>query len=213
MNHSGSDDPFRVLDIPYDATPSQVYEAWRETIKRFHPDAAPNASQEMHDRLTTETARVNAAYQQLRTDLAGARRRFDPSAPASASSGTSTSTVGGDYTSPAYVPARVPGGDIWRRPITWIALTVLLVGGLALLNAVGTPAPADNPQTSTSLEQPVGWYVGNCLVGTQVVVPVRCTHEHDSKIIAQVGAEEYCPSQTDATVFRNNVYFCVDTDA
>ena len=59
----------------------------------------------------------------------------------------------------------------------------------------------------------MGWYVGNCLVGTQVVVPVRCTHEHDSKIVAQVGAEEYCPAQSDATVFRNNVYFCVDTDA
>ena len=212
MTSSGSDDPFKVLDIPYDATPSQVYEAWRETIKRFHPDAAPNASQEMRERLTNETARVNAAYQQLRTDLAGARRRFDPSAPAPAAQ-SGTQSAGPTYVPPAYVPARIPGGDIWRRPITWIILTILLVTGLALLNSVGTPTPADNPQTSTSLEQPVGWYVGNCLVGTQVVVPVRCTHEHDSKIIAQVGAEEYCPSQTDATVFRNNVYFCVDTDA
>ena len=62
-------------------------------------------------------------------------------------------------------------------------------------------------------EAPVGWYVGNCLAGTQVVVPVRCTHEHDAKIVGQVGAEEYCPSVTDGTVFRNNVYFCIDTDA
>ena len=33
--------------------------------------------------------------------------------------------------------------------------------------------------------------MGNCLVGTQVVVPVRCTHEHDSKIVAQVGAKRH----------------------
>lgn len=209
MSNSGSDDPFRVLDIPYDATPSQVYEAWRETIKRFHPDAAPNASQAMRERLTVETARVNAAYQQLRTDLAGARRKHDPSA----TSAPTTPTIGMTYETPVYVPARIPGGDIWRRPITWIVLTILFVGGLALLNAVGTPAPADNPQSSTSLEAPVGWYVGNCLAGTQVVVPVRCTHEHDAKIVGQVGAEEYCPSVTDGTVFRNNVYFCIDTDA
>ena len=209
MSNAGSDDPFRILDIPYDATPSQVYEAWRETIKRFHPDAAPNASDAMRERLTIETARVNAAYQQLRTDLAGARRKYDPSAPST----PTMARTGMSYEAPAYVPARIPGGDMWRRPITWIVLTILLVAGLALLNAVGTPAPADNPQSSTSLDTPVGWYVGNCLAGTQVVVPVKCTHQHDAKIVAQVGAEEYCPSVTDATVFRNNVYFCIDTDA
>lgn len=211
MSNTHGDDPFRVLDIPYDATPSQVYEAWRETIKRFHPDAAPNASQSMRDRLTVETARVNAAYQMLRTDLDGARRRFDPSAHTSTSTGAPAG-ASVQY-APTYVPARIPGGDIWRRPITWILLTVLLVAGLALLNAVGTPGPADGPQTSTSIEVPAGWYVGNCLAGTQVVVPVRCTHEHTGKIVAQVGAEEYCPSVTDATVFRNNVYFCIDIDA
>ena len=85
----------------------------------FTTDARPNDIKAvMRDRLTTETARVNAAYQLLRTDPAGARRRFDPAAPSSATSGPSTPTVGGDYTPPAYVPAT----RCWTSPVapaTW----------------------------------------------------------------------------------------------
>ena len=110
------------------------------------------------------------------------------------------------------MPARIPGGWLFRRPLTWVLLALALVAGLVILNDIGSPRPARNPVTSTSYVPPVGWYAGNCLAGSQVVVPVRCTVDHSAKITAQVGATEYCPAGTDGTVFRDNVYFCVDSD-
>ena len=204
-------DPFRTLGVSYSATQAQVYEAWRETIKRLHPDAAPHASDDTRARLTEETARVNAAYQALRTDLEGMRERFDPSRPAPQPAGRPVQNNAAGI--PQYVPARIPGGWLFRRPITWILLSIAFVAGLIVLNDIGSPEPAQNPTVSTSAQLPAGWYVGNCLVGTQTVVPVRCEHQHSARIVARVGAQEYCPPETDGTVFRENVYFCIDTDA
>lgn len=207
-------DPFRVLGVPYSASPAQVYEAWRAAIKRLHPDAAPHASADTRARLTDETARVNAAYQSLRTDLEGMRDLFDPSRTAARPAGSSAhsgSTV--QQHVPQYVPARVPGGWLFRRPVTWILLTIAFLAGLVVLNDIGSPAPAQSPTVSTTREAPAGWYVGNCLAGTQTVVPVKCEHPHTGRIVARVGAQEYCPAETDGTVYRENVYFCVDTDA
>ena len=110
------------------------------------------------------------------------------------------------------MPARIPGAWLFRRPVTWVLLALAFIAGLVILNDIGTPEPTQNTATPTSYVPPVGWYSGNCLAGSQVVVPVRCTAEHSAKITAQVGAAEYCPAGTDGTVFRDNVWFCVDKD-
>ena len=179
-------------------------------MRELHPDANASATDAERARLSARAAEVNAAYNALKTDLEGERRRHTSPSPSPQSGGAPGAT---QWTPPPpMMPARIPGGWLFRRPLTWVLLGVAFVAGLVILNEVGTPEPAQNPGTPTSLVQQVGWYPGNCLAGTQIVVPVRCSAEHIAKITARVGAQEYCPQGTDATVFRENVYFCVDKD-
>ena len=178
-------------------------------MRELHPDANPGLSGPEKQRLTDRAALVNAAYNALKTDLAGERRRHGPSGQQADAHGSSQPQW---IPVPPMMPARIPGAWLFRRPITWVLLTVAFVAALVILNDIGNPKPTQNPMTSTSYVPPVGWYAGNCLAGSQVVVPVRCTAEHSAKILAQVGATEYCPQGTDGTVFRENVYFCVDQD-
>lgn len=197
------DDPFRTLGVPYDVTPQGVDDAWRTRMRELHPDANAGASDAELRRLTTRTAEVNAAHHRLRTNLALERERHAPPAP-----GAPLATE-----SPAMLPVRLPGGDLFRRPLTWVLLTIAVVAGLLILSEVGSPGTPRGPVTSTSLTLSPGWYVGNCVAGDVTVAPVRCSNEHSGRIVAQVGAEQYCPEAADGAVFRNNVYFCIDTDA
>lgn len=175
-------------------------------MRSLHPDANAQATDAQRIALTARAAEVNAAYNALKQDLEGERRRH-------ATPRTNTVSSMPQWTPPPpMMPARIPGGWLFRKPLTWVFLAIALVAGLVILNDIGTPQPSDNPGTPTSLVVPVGWYVGNCLAGTQVVVPVRCTEVHSAKITAQVGATEYCPVGTDGTVFRENVYYCIDKD-
>jgi hypothetical protein len=199
-------DPFHVLGVAHDATATEVDAAWREQMRRLHPDANPGADAVTLARLTALAAEVNAAHALLRGDLAGQRALWAPR-PA----GSPAMPVG---ESPVLLPVRIPGGDLFRRPITWVVLTVAAVVGLLLLNAVGNPAPPESPGTPTSLTRSPGWYVGSCVAGTgDVVVPVRCSEQHSGLIVAQTGAQQYCPATAEGAVFRDNVYFCIDVDA
>lgn len=203
-----ADDPFRVLGVTVTATADEITDAWRARMRELHPDANAGASETEKAALTARAAAVNAAYNELKSDLAAARERVAPirnERPAATSSHQWVQP-------PPMMPARIPGGWLFRRPLTWVLLAVAMLAGLVILNEIGTPEPAQNPVTQTSYVPPVGWYAGNCVAGTQVVVPVRCSVEHTGRITAQVGAQEYCPAGTDATVLRENVFFCVDKD-
>lgn len=201
-------DPFGVLGVGHDASASEIDEAWRTRMRRLHPDANPGADETELRRLTSLAAEANDAHARLRRNLAAERLRWSPAQP-----GAPTPAGMGSDT-PVLLPVRIPGGDLFRRPLTWVVLTVALVLGLLLLNQVGSPAPADSPGTPTSLTRSPGWYVGNCVAGDgQFVVPVRCSDVHSGRIVGQVGAEQYCPEVSDGTVYRNNVYYCIDIDA
>jgi hypothetical protein len=198
-----TDDPFRTLGVPYDVTPQGIDDAWRNLMRELHPDANPTASEVELRRLTTRAAEVNAAHNRLRNNLAQERLRFGPVAAGSPR----------PIEPPVLLPVRVPGGELFRRPTTWVVIAVALVVGLLILNKLGSPETPRGPVTSTSLTMSPGWYVGNCVAGDMTVVPVRCSNNHSGRIVAQVGAEQYCPEAADGAVFRNNVYFCIDTDA
>ena len=203
-------DPFIVLGVPHTASAEQIAAAWRVLMRELHPDANASLSAAERSRLAERAAEANAAYNALKADLEGERLRHSTRTIAPR---TSPSSTGPQWSPPPpMMPARIPGGWLFRRPLTWVLLALALVAGLVILNDIGSPRPARNPVTSTSYLPPVGWYAGNCLAGSQVVVPVRCTVDHSAKITAQVGATEYCPAGTDGTVFRDNVYFCVDSD-
>ncbi|MFM2047348.1 MAG: hypothetical protein RL383_1425, partial [Actinomycetota bacterium] len=109
-------DPFHVLGVAHDATATEVDAAWREQMRRLHPDANPGADAVTLARLTALAAEVNAAHALLRGDLAGQRALWAPR-PA----GSPAMPVG---ESPVLLPVRIPGGDLFRRPITWVVLTV-----------------------------------------------------------------------------------------
>jgi DnaJ like chaperone protein len=62
-----------VLGVAADATEQEVHAAWRELAKAYHPDrlAALGLPEEMLRHADRVLARVNAAYQRLRTDMGG----------------------------------------------------------------------------------------------------------------------------------------------
>lgn len=201
-------DPFGVLGVGHDASTAEIDDAWRNKVRRLHPDANPGASETELRRLTALAAELNDAHARLKNDLAGERRRWAPAQPVA----PAAPLMGSD--APVLLPVRIPGGAIFRRPLTWVLLVVALVVGLLVLNEVGNPAPADSPVTPTSLTRSPGWYVGNCVAGDgEFVVPVRCSDEHTGRIVGQVGAQQYCPADSDGTVYRGNVYYCIDIDA
>lgn len=204
-------DPFRVLGVAYSATPEEITEAWRTLVRDLHPDANPGVSAVERQRLTVRAAQVNAAHNELKSDLAASRARWDTTAVGASSAGVRNQPLYSEP--PQLLPVRIPFAWLFRSPLAWVLMALALVLGLVVLNSVGNPEPARNPLTSTTVWAPAGWNVGNCLAGDGVVVPVRCDKPHSARITAQVGAEEYCPAGTDGTVYRENVYFCVDTDA
>jgi curved DNA-binding protein CbpA len=69
-------DPYRVLDLRHDASPSQIKRRWRELARTHHPDRAAHSGEEQA-RLTTRMARINAAYDVLRDPVR--RARYDAS--------------------------------------------------------------------------------------------------------------------------------------
>jgi curved DNA-binding protein CbpA len=69
--------PYQVLDVPPNATSSQIKRRWRELAREHHPDRAAGDTEEA-GRLTARMARINAAYDLLRDPVR--RAHFDASA-------------------------------------------------------------------------------------------------------------------------------------
>jgi curved DNA-binding protein CbpA len=70
-------DPYRVLDVPFDADDDTIKRRWRELAREHHPDRAAGDGPETA-RLTARMARINAAYDLLRDPTR--RSRFDSTA-------------------------------------------------------------------------------------------------------------------------------------
>lgn len=69
-------DPYRTLELPHDATDTQIKRRWRELAREHHPDRAAGDGDEAA-RLTARMARINAAYDVLRDK--GRRAAYDSS--------------------------------------------------------------------------------------------------------------------------------------
>lgn len=72
-------DPYRVLDVPRDATRQELKRRWRELAREHHPDRAVGDTAEQH-RLTARMARINAAYDLLDDPVRRARYDASPAA-------------------------------------------------------------------------------------------------------------------------------------
>lgn len=72
-------DPYRVLDVPRDASREELKRRWRELAREHHPDRAAGDHAEQH-RLTARMARINAAYDLLDDPVRRARYDATPAA-------------------------------------------------------------------------------------------------------------------------------------
>lgn len=72
-------DPYRVLDVPRDATREELKRRWRELAREHHPDRAAGDTAQQH-RLTARMARINAAYDLLDDPIRRARYDASPAA-------------------------------------------------------------------------------------------------------------------------------------
>lgn len=64
-------DPYRVLGLPGDASEAAIKRRWRELAREHHPDRAADPAEAL--RLTKQMARINAAYDVLRSPERRAR--------------------------------------------------------------------------------------------------------------------------------------------
>lgn len=57
---------YELLGVDPGASAAEIQRAWREQVKRFHPDAHPGAPEAVREQLNRQVAEINAAYEVLR---------------------------------------------------------------------------------------------------------------------------------------------------
>ena len=62
---SASFDPWHVLEIARDATREEIHNAFREQMKRYHPDRVSHLGEELREVAERKTKDINRAYQML----------------------------------------------------------------------------------------------------------------------------------------------------
>jgi hypothetical protein len=155
-------DPYRVLEVPPDATPGQIRAAYLRLAKQHHPDSGSGDAATM--------AAVNAAWAQLRS--------VTPTIEQARPSATVDETRGAP---PASLPtARIP----WRFMAGMAAAGLLLVAvGAATADGTGRPEQPDRiiqPGSCVDLD------------ARQEAVEVLCDGPHDYVVAELVGAEQSC---------------------
>jgi curved DNA-binding protein CbpA len=85
-------DPYTELGLRHDATNTQIKRRWRELAREHHPDRAAG-DREAAARLTTQMARINAAYDLLRDPV---RRAAYNASPAGRRARSRTDDAAGD---------------------------------------------------------------------------------------------------------------------
>jgi hypothetical protein len=92
------ENPFAVLGVDIDASVDEINNAWKEKVKKLHPDRYPDAPEEIVSKLNEETSRVNVAYQLLKEDLEKMRAMFSAPSSESQSQGQQRSSSTGNST-------------------------------------------------------------------------------------------------------------------
>lgn len=144
---------YRVLDVPWDASPQTIKESYRKLVKRWHPDRQPNDT-ENHADSTLMTRLLNEAYAQIQDAplLKGFAAPFSSGrAPRSRPGGEASGDPAGE-TREEYVPRDSPmdAAEYYRimenarregarddaaRPFDWVGFAVRFVLG-ALFGAL-----------------------------------------------------------------------------
>lgn len=58
-------DPYRVLDLPRGASPDEITRAYREQMKRYHPDKVTGLGDELQEVAHRRTLEIQRAYEEL----------------------------------------------------------------------------------------------------------------------------------------------------
>lgn len=92
------ENPFAVLGVDIGASIDEISNAWKEKVKKLHPDRYPDAPEVIVGKLNEETSRVNVAYQLLKDDLEKMRAMFSAPSSESQSQGQQRSSSSGNST-------------------------------------------------------------------------------------------------------------------
>ncbi len=165
---------YEVLGVSADASVEVIKAAYRQKIRRVHPDSSGTTSS------SAEVAAINEAWNVL--SQPGRRALYDRS-----------------LTTPTSAPAPeqrivVPPMVFERARFPWrLVLGLIAVGaaGVLVLNAVSQPAGPSGPDGLLS--------GGSCVVidATQAAVEVPCSEPHDAVVQQLIGFDMTCPTDTE----------------
>lgn len=213
-------DPFTVLNVPHDAGPEEIEEAWKSKLRLVHPDRHPDASPEVRSRLAHRTAQVNEAYRELTAQRAAGAPPPPPPSPTQSPAPPRTSSTrppGSPTPFPPSRPGRATGRVLAVLAIAATVLVALVVVAIGGGGGSGTPRPTPvGGQVGSvvyfALSSDVIAVPGSCLTGSDLRLIVDCTHPHEATITARASTPAECPAGTDAVAVDRDPVVCVDWD-
>ena len=63
-------DPYKVLGVSPSATDDEIKTAYRNLVKKYHPDRYANAPKEVQDQVSEKVKQINAAYDEIKRSRA-----------------------------------------------------------------------------------------------------------------------------------------------
>ena len=165
---------YTVLGVQPTASPDVIRRAYREAVRRTHPDVARSTSTTASD-----MARITEAWAVL-SDPAR-RAAYDASLRAAPRAAATNEPV----VFLRHPPARFP----WRLVAAIIAGGIIVI---LVLNALAQPTVEAGPD---GLLGP-----GSCIIvdETQAAIEVDCDGEHEGVVRQLIGFDMTCPSDTEA---------------
>ena len=64
-------DPYKVLGVSPSATDDEIKTAYRNLVKKYHPDRYANAPKEVQDQVSEKVKQINAAYDEIKRIRSG----------------------------------------------------------------------------------------------------------------------------------------------
>ena len=167
---------YKVLGVAETATDSQIRDAYRNAVRRVHPDTANTLS----DSASSEMAAISEAWSVLSDGEL--RKLYDISRRAM---GATTSASIPTQPQPHYENAQFP----WRMVLGFIVIGAVVV---LVLNALSGPAVVSGPD---GLLQS-----GSCVVidESSAASEVDCAAEHYGVVSQLIGFDMVCPSDQES---------------